>query len=405
MQLIEARSEILLGVVNRMHEEYTNINARRKLPEIPEDFMAELQQGMHVKSYWYTSADETSSAMQKAIRRGESTEAIQWALGLLWTSKHRATNVWTRLYVIATEDVGLGYRNASEYVHENYLEYSRVESDLQKALLLCKTVDALCKMQKCRAGDWACHQSIVLTPKELVALARIYQLPQYLVQYMLHSLFSSEHYVAVCIGQLLYCISLDAHYTDIATRYFTKEVFIGLSQGVSLSYEGQKVFTGAIPLVKYYKHRKGIQELIWLALLAAAEYSTEKTRDIVHSCYRIAHIDRMRWGGESKLLWIHCILVLCIPQVDEDLLWNNLSSDKSLTKLLQRFYSRTQSLVGVPEYAIDKHTAQGYKLGRNLQHFIQHGAHLEHRDSRYIELDNYYLSQKGGLWDLVDPKQ
>ena len=113
----------------------------------------------------------------------------------------------------------------------------------------------------------------------------------------------------------------------------------------------------------------------------------------------------MRWGGESKLLWIHCILVLCIPQVDEDLLWNNLSSDKSLTKLLQRFYSRTQSLVGVLEYAIDKHTAQGYKLGRNLQHFIQHGTHLEHRDSRYIELDNYYLSQKGGLWDLVDPKQ
>jgi replication-associated recombination protein RarA len=56
-----------------------------------------------------TSLDVVTSALQKAIRRGEEAEATYWALQL---ERAYPWHLWRRLAVIAVEDIGLGNPNA-----------------------------------------------------------------------------------------------------------------------------------------------------------------------------------------------------------------------------------------------------------------------------------------------------
>lgn len=47
------------------------------------------------------------SCLQKAIRRGQEEEAYYWACQLIDIGKSGETQMWNRLRVIASEDIGL----------------------------------------------------------------------------------------------------------------------------------------------------------------------------------------------------------------------------------------------------------------------------------------------------------
>lgn len=66
---------------------------------------------IHVRTRHNFPADEVISALQKEIRRGNVENAALLAYEMFTTSAELEAKLWTRLIVIAVEDVGFGDRN------------------------------------------------------------------------------------------------------------------------------------------------------------------------------------------------------------------------------------------------------------------------------------------------------
>ena len=116
--------------------------------------------------------DEAVSAMQKCIRRGLEEDALYWAKELYLTDRPTAGIAWSRLRVIASEDIGLA-GNACVYVqalHESYIKANDYEGNGRlffiHAVLVCvrslksRVVDhalmvAFEGLQKREVPDWA----------------------------------------------------------------------------------------------------------------------------------------------------------------------------------------------------------------------------------------------------------
>ena len=105
---------------------------------------------------------EVSSALQKAIRRGEERDAMFWASELDLTGY--GNYVWKRLRLIASEDVGLADPEAvllTRALYENWCDQLKADrSNDKKAvgsapLILLHGVAVLCRARKSRLTDHA----------------------------------------------------------------------------------------------------------------------------------------------------------------------------------------------------------------------------------------------------------
>src|SRR5437764_296941 len=90
---------------------------RYPVPKIPENWDPNTQTGLKVKTYSYFEYDEVSSALNKAIRRSQDYEALQFAIEGYLTNDHCKTNIWNRLLTVSLEDVGLADPNAVSIVY------------------------------------------------------------------------------------------------------------------------------------------------------------------------------------------------------------------------------------------------------------------------------------------------
>lgn len=96
--------------------------------------------------------DESISALQKMIRRGDEVEAMYWAIELEG-KYHQA--LWDRLEVISHEDIGITSMNTILFIRtckEQYLEFRGKESGSRR-LMLSNAILALCRAQKTRVAD------------------------------------------------------------------------------------------------------------------------------------------------------------------------------------------------------------------------------------------------------------
>lgn len=63
----------------------------------------------HMRTWHGYAVDEVASAVQKCVRRGYEDQALYWSFEMMESpNKSHYTNLWNRLKVIASEDVGLG---------------------------------------------------------------------------------------------------------------------------------------------------------------------------------------------------------------------------------------------------------------------------------------------------------
>ncbi len=63
----------------------------------------------HMRTWHGYAVDEVASAVQKCIRRGYEDQALFWSFEMMESpNKSHYTNLWNRLKVIASEDVGMG---------------------------------------------------------------------------------------------------------------------------------------------------------------------------------------------------------------------------------------------------------------------------------------------------------
>lgn len=63
----------------------------------------------HMRTWHGYAVDEVASEVQKCIRRGNEEQAIYWSFEMMESPNNsHYTNLWNRLKVIASEDVGMG---------------------------------------------------------------------------------------------------------------------------------------------------------------------------------------------------------------------------------------------------------------------------------------------------------
>lgn len=345
-------------------------NKRYPIPEIPVGWNPTHPTMKMCYSRHYFLLDQVSSAAQKACRRSLWPEMLQWSLELHDTGQCWSTNLWNRLMIMSVEDISMGHPTACVWILEARHKYEAEKDEAKRTLILASAVEMLCKSYKCRVCDWACcslptyDETLVYTEQQVEAG----------IQSVFRSLYRQDHESALGI-----LASLAHSSTTISKAWYT-------------------TFAGALGL-KYYNQP---MHLVWLPLMAMVSTlaPSSNTRRIVDACYETCHT-YMRWKGASCMWWMHCILCLCNQEyVEEPRLWYHapLSSKEMLLELLAKYKLR-EGIVGIPDFALDKHTARGNTImGRGLKHFIEVGAELSPEVPEYAAMSKTYLEKAEAKW-------
>jgi replication-associated recombination protein RarA len=108
------------------------------------------------------AADEVISAFQKCMRRGLTDNVLLLAWEMFLTSPEMEEMMWSRLCVIAVEDIGFGNVQAPvlvETLYQQHMRYPRPAHD--RFLFAAHAVRILCSSTKDRTTDdmvnWAKH--------------------------------------------------------------------------------------------------------------------------------------------------------------------------------------------------------------------------------------------------------
>jgi replication-associated recombination protein RarA len=124
------------------------------------------------------SFDEVSSALQKSIRRGLEEDALYWCAEFYRT---KPENLWKRLRVIASEDVGLASPAAALTVrslYENWRDFVNEKWD-GKDLFVIHAVLTLVRAKKSRMVDHATNAAFGFAANGHTSLLDRHDIPDY----------------------------------------------------------------------------------------------------------------------------------------------------------------------------------------------------------------------------------
>lgn len=110
------------------------------------------------------AADEVISAFQKSIRRALVDNALLLAWEMFVTSPELEEKMWSRLQVIAVEDIGMGNPHAPVLIETLYQQHNRVDRPMgDRFLFAAHAVRVLAGSEKDRVSDdmvnWAMRSS------------------------------------------------------------------------------------------------------------------------------------------------------------------------------------------------------------------------------------------------------
>jgi replication-associated recombination protein RarA len=100
------------------------------------------------------AADEVISALQKCTRRGMTDNVLLLGWEMYVTSPEMEEMMWSRLCVMAVEDIGLGNANAPvliETLYQQHQRYPRPSGD--RFLFAAHAIRVLCGSEKDRTSD------------------------------------------------------------------------------------------------------------------------------------------------------------------------------------------------------------------------------------------------------------
>jgi replication-associated recombination protein RarA len=100
------------------------------------------------------AADEVISGLQKCLRRGLAEEALLIAYEMYVTSAELEEKLWSRLCVIAVEDVGMGTPDLPMLVETLYRQHERYPRPVgDRFLFAAHAVRAIAQSPKDRTSD------------------------------------------------------------------------------------------------------------------------------------------------------------------------------------------------------------------------------------------------------------
>lgn len=100
------------------------------------------------------AADEVISALQKCLRRGMVDNVLLLGWEMFITSPELEEKMWSRLQVIAVEDIGLGNPNAPVLVETLYQQHKRFDRPTgDRFLFAAHAIRVLATSEKDRTSD------------------------------------------------------------------------------------------------------------------------------------------------------------------------------------------------------------------------------------------------------------
>lgn len=327
---------------------------RNPLPIIPEDwntFINPVKSLRDAKSYSYFCISEASSAAQKAVRRGRWKEAIQWFLEMFYAGGDGEeggpvrTNIWNRALVMAVEDIGPANPLLILKIYHLFVNHRNSE------LAIATTAKLLAESKKSRVNDWCLY---LYMPNHSVTIANMIVdkeggLDQ--IKALLVKALQERN-----IGSILYWSSV-IWYTNYKVKRISK--FRSCTVAKILVWEAlEEVITDQ-------------NDILFVSKLKELSLSTN-----------------WRWSGKSRLIWSHIFNLWVnerMPSVTND----KLELNEELLPIIGMVKQR-KGLLGVPDYALDKHTTLGRAKGRGLDHFFDIGSYLKNEDQDWKAVSDYY---------------
>jgi hypothetical protein len=312
----------------------TTMTFRYPLPPIPAQPNTAGLRGLTYSGFRF---DEVSSAAQKSVRRGQKEEAIQWFLELFWSGTAATrTNIWNRALVMAVEDIGPSEPLMILKIWHLYCNHSEDPCALATAAWLLASAS-----WKTRINDAAMRLNSELeTPSEADKLGT----PKALQQ-KLESALQRK---------------------DVRESLFYAKALFNTSQEVT------------------DQRFKKAQWLVWTALenvVGVKEWTYIKALREIGASKNWSRTER------NRLLHVHAILLWCrgcLPPSIQGL--ENVDVMKSELNAIVEKTKMRQDLLGIPDYAVDMHTARGKSLGRDWNHFMKQGALVDNEDPQWTQI-------------------
>lgn len=289
--------------------------------------------------YYYS---EVSSAAQKGVRRGKAFDAAFFFSQMFETGKAGQTNCLNRLLITCLEDIGPADIEIIPHVWFLIKPIFKDRSNMAECII--RVMCASLKMAQCRksrVNDYAVHLYTDLYENNII-WSKYLGCPEYYKKMLIYNLQIKN------IGYILYYDLL----------LWTYDMNLG---------ENKKP--------KYGRY-------VWEAIFAVIGKNPyiDILLDIIDTCtFGIGAIRMIT--SQIYHLWLFGLLPSKIQE-------NFICSDREKEIIFR--VTDVNFRLGIPDYAIDKHTAKGAGLGRDINHFILHGAILVNEDDRFRALSQFY---------------
>jgi hypothetical protein len=300
---------------------------------------------------------EVISAIQKAVRRGFNVDALYRGIDSFYSNNVKRTNVWNRLIVMSVEDVG----PANPYVFLQVVGLWKNGRDSVQHL--AHAILILCQARKSRVNDnlWLSNKKLSSEVEEL-----------------------AKHEKNT--GQLVLT-------SQVGTPIQIKERLItALNEGDVLGAMRETIYLIFSPYeLNKSTRRKGIRykKAAWL-ILEAFEDLVGINHPYIRTCVEVATSNNWRWKGKTNLIYTHLINMYCNGEIPES---GPIISEypQGLDELILRVESGEFVYLGIPDYALDKHTNKGKnQFKRGIQHFLEVSSYIADEDEYWNQFSDEY---------------
>lgn len=360
-------------------KEGTSVNNLFSLPNDIEEKTVTTRRGEI--SYNGYNLEELISWIQKSIRRGNVDHAV-WSMVEIITMPKREiiSNLFNRLRIIALEDIGVADPEVVIYLHDSLNQVTVPDSGLKRKPKLPITeidiqliANTIAKMAKGRHIRSASDFNAAYLKSDLILEDLFNLFPQFytdkqreryqdgkryadsldiLTEKMKILLFNGDYDAGFYLKRLLKLADDDRksdvkRYNSSKLRYFIlSEIFdVAKKKGINKVDQYEKI------LVQWYKQ--------------GLEMMREKDLPIIFMVLMILDQDKITGCSEKSK-----------SEIREHIVINN--------------FKEGRSILEIPDYAIDKHTARGKREGKGSMDFVHEGALVVNEP---IELLNIIMRQ------------